>query len=247
MTGFARVRRALEQGELTVSVKSVNHRALDLVIQSSSALDPFEAAIRAMVKERVARGHVEVRVSLPKSTGASASLTLNREFLHEYLQIFQNEAEAHDLDSKPDLNAALRIPGMLVEADDAGLVPDGDERAEGEPAPALHDGGATVDLHDRLRERDGGEDLVREGFDRLACAELLDPGREGARLGPHDLREPQDGRPRAERGNGPLDARLLAPVLRGGRGGLLGAAAGSPIPVKVDTVFMRPTAFSRLQ
>ena len=124
MTGFARVRRPLEQGELTVSVKSVNHRALDLVIQSSSALDPFEAAIRALVKERVLRGHEEVRVSLPKSAGGGAVLSLNREFLDEYLRIFQNEADAHELNSKPDLNAALRIPGVLVEAEN-GAPPEG--------------------------------------------------------------------------------------------------------------------------
>ena len=67
MTGFARVRRPLGDGELVVSVKSVNHRGLDLVIQAPSALDPFESAIRALVKASVVRGHVEVRVSLPKT------------------------------------------------------------------------------------------------------------------------------------------------------------------------------------
>ena len=41
MTGFARVRRALGDGELVVSVKSVNHRGLDLLIQAPSALDPL--------------------------------------------------------------------------------------------------------------------------------------------------------------------------------------------------------------
>ncbi len=41
MTGFARVRRPLGDGELVVSAKSVNHRGLDLVIQAPSALEPL--------------------------------------------------------------------------------------------------------------------------------------------------------------------------------------------------------------
>ncbi len=128
MTGFARVHRPFGDGDLVVSVKSVNHRSLDLAIQSSSAMDPFEGAIRSMVKSCVVRGHVDVRVSFPKNSGGASALALNREFLHDYLRIFDEEAEAHDLDCKPDLNAALRIPGMFGEAPDAG-PPEGTEAA----------------------------------------------------------------------------------------------------------------------
>ncbi len=67
MTGFARVRRPLGDGELVVSVKSLNHRGLDVHVHAPSAADPFENAIRALVKSRVARGHVEVRISLPQA------------------------------------------------------------------------------------------------------------------------------------------------------------------------------------
>ena len=126
MTGFARVRRPLGDGELVVSAKSVNHRGLDLVIQTPSALEPFEGTIRAMVKANVLRGHVEVRVSIPKSANGEAVLALDREFLHNYLRIFREEAAAHDLESKPDLNAALRIPGMFTAAESVG-PPEGAE------------------------------------------------------------------------------------------------------------------------
>jgi uncharacterized protein (TIGR00255 family) len=126
MTGFARVRRPLGDGELVVSVKSVNHRGLDLVIQTPSVLEPFESAIRAMVKSNVVRGHVEVRVSIPKNAGGDTVLALDRGFLHNYLRIFREEAAAHDLESQPDLNAALRIPGMFAAAESAG-PPEGAE------------------------------------------------------------------------------------------------------------------------
>ena len=128
MTGFARVRRAFADGELVVGVKSVNHRGLDLAIQASSMLDPFESLIRTMVKAHVSRGHVEVRVSIPKSAAVNGAFALNREFLHAYLGAFRAEAVAHDLDNKPDLNAALRIPGMMTESTEAS-APEGTEEA----------------------------------------------------------------------------------------------------------------------
>jgi uncharacterized protein (TIGR00255 family) len=120
MTGFARVRRAMGEGELVVSVKSVNHRGLDLHIQAPSAVDPYESLIRALVKEAVGRGHVEVRVSLPKNTSAGG-VSVNRDFLSEYLRIYQTEAKAHGIDTKPDLNAAFRVPGVLAESDEPQL------------------------------------------------------------------------------------------------------------------------------
>ena len=151
MTGFARVRRPLGEGELVVSVKSVNHRGLDLHIQAASAVDPFEGAIRAVVKSRVVRGHVEVRVSLPRSAAGGGSIpVLNRDLLHEYLRIFREEAEAHDLDSKPDLNVALRVPGMLTDAEE----PD----APAETEPVLLDAlGAALDELNEFRSREGTE------------------------------------------------------------------------------------------
>src|SRR4029077_4603150 len=117
MTGFARVRHPLGDGELVVSAKSVNHRSLDLVIQVPPALEPFESGIRTMVKAKIVRGHVEVRVSVPKKAAGDAVLALDREFLHDYLRIFREEAAANHLESRPDLNAALRIPGMFAPAD----------------------------------------------------------------------------------------------------------------------------------
>ncbi|MSV34506.1 MAG: YicC family protein [Bryobacterales bacterium] len=177
MTGFARVRRPLEQSELMVSVKSVNHRALDLVIQSSAAIDPFEAMIRAMVKAQVVRGHVEVRVSLPKSSGGVSALTLNREFFEEYLRIFRQEAENHDLDSKPDLNAALRIAGMLDEVESAG-PPEGTETALQEALARA------LDELNVFRSREGSELAaeVRAHNTRLGeAAEQMEQLRDSAR------------------------------------------------------------------
>jgi uncharacterized protein (TIGR00255 family) len=117
MTGFARSRKALDSGEIVVSVKSLNHRGLDVQVHAPSAADEFENAIRALVKTRLVRGHVEVRISLPSngSSGISA-LALNRQLLHQYLKAFHEAAEAHGIHAEPDLNAAFRHAGMLAES-----------------------------------------------------------------------------------------------------------------------------------
>jgi len=150
MTGFARVRRALGDGELVVSLKSLNHRGLDVQVHAPSAADPFENAIRAMVKTRMLRGHVEVRVSLPQGAINGAGTVLNHALLEEYLKAFREAAGAHGLDSKPDLNAALRIPGMFAEASEAEAPP------ETEPALLGALGEALKELN-AFRAREGSE------------------------------------------------------------------------------------------
>ena len=165
MTGFARVRHPLGDGELVVSAKSVNHRSLDLVIQVPPALEPLESVIRAKVKASVVRGHVEVRVSVPKKAAGDAVLALDRDFLHDYLRIFREEAAAHDLESKPDLNAALRIPGMFTAAENAG-PPEG---VEGALDTAL---AVALEELNEFRSREGREivDELRAHNQRLSDA-----------------------------------------------------------------------------
>jgi uncharacterized protein (TIGR00255 family) len=165
MTGFARVRHPLGDGELMVSVKSVNHRSLDLVIQVPSTLEALESLIRAKVKSSVVRGHVEVRVSVPKTGAGDGVLSLDREFLHDYLRIFREEAAAQELESKPDLNAALRIPGMFAPAENSG-PPEGVEGALEEALAA-----ALVELNE-FRSREGREivDELRGHNQRLSAA-----------------------------------------------------------------------------
>jgi uncharacterized protein (TIGR00255 family) len=117
MTGFARSRKTLESGEIIVSVKSLNHRGLDVQVHAPSAADEFENAIRAMVKNHLVRGHVEVRIALPSSgSNGTPALALNRDLLHQYFKAYREAAEAHGVRAEPDLNAAFRHTGMLTEA-----------------------------------------------------------------------------------------------------------------------------------
>jgi len=124
MTGFARVSKTAPDGEIAVSIKSVNHRGLDMHFHMAPELDPFEHAIRNAVKAKVARGHLQIHVLFNRTVPADAS-GLNRPLLQAYLQAFREAAPEFAAESKPDLNAALRVPGMLQAGEsaepDAGL------------------------------------------------------------------------------------------------------------------------------
>jgi uncharacterized protein (TIGR00255 family) len=113
MTGFARVRRSLPEGELVVSVKSVNHRGLDLHFHMGPEFDPFENGLRKLVKESVARGHLQIQVSLSRTNGAAGESLVNRPLLEAYLTAFDEAVREYRLDARPDLNAAFRIPAMF--------------------------------------------------------------------------------------------------------------------------------------
>jgi uncharacterized protein (TIGR00255 family) len=150
MTGFARVRRAVGDGEIVVSIKSVNHRGLDVQVRAPEAADPFENAVRTAVKAKMTRGHVEVRINLPKLAAGQGAAALNRDLLEAYFSVFREAAKIHGLDEKPDLNAALRVPGMFE--------PSGDSEPAAETGAALL--GAVNDALDELnafRQREGAE------------------------------------------------------------------------------------------
>lgn len=151
MTGFARARRPLGDGELVVSVKTLNHRSLDVHVHAPSVADLFENAVRALVKSRLARGHVEVRISLPPAAVNGGSAALNRTLLEEYLGAFRQAAAEHKLNAQPDLNAALRIPGMFGEAAEGSELPAGTEAA------MLDALGAALDELNQFRAREGAQ------------------------------------------------------------------------------------------
>ena len=60
MTGYARVSRSLPSGELTLTLKTVNHKGLDLHFHMPAEFDAVEPALRAAIRKRVTRGHAIV-------------------------------------------------------------------------------------------------------------------------------------------------------------------------------------------
>jgi len=159
MTGFARVQRAFEQADIVVTLKSVNHRGLDLHFHLESDLHPFEAAMRAAMKRAVLRGHVDVRCSVISSSETSAG-GLNAPLFRAYLAAFREAAAEQGgpgRNAQPDLNQALRIPGMFGAPAEA----EHDAALEGAILVVLEE---AIEFLNQFRQREGAElgRLLRE-------------------------------------------------------------------------------------
>lgn len=117
MTGFARARRSGEAGEIVVTIKSVNHRALDLHIHAGSEFDPYEPALRNLVKSHLSRGHIDIRISYNPAPGLRTG-ALNRPLFEAYLAAVRETAD-YGFTIEPDVQSALRITGMLSPNEEA--------------------------------------------------------------------------------------------------------------------------------
>src|SRR5215469_16461939 len=92
MTGFARVQvRVNDQLLYTLSVKSVNHRFLDVQLRLPQGLDALEMELRRALKANLIRGHVELTLSIDRS--AQQKSGYNRELVAAYLVAFQAARE----------------------------------------------------------------------------------------------------------------------------------------------------------
>jgi len=120
ITGFAQVKgRVNDQLGFMLSLKSVNHRFLDLHLRMPPDTDALEMKLRRLLKDKLSRGHVDVSLSLDRTGGNGFSL--NRPLVHSYAEAFRAIARETGVAAELDLNAILRLPGMLEDAGGEGL------------------------------------------------------------------------------------------------------------------------------
>ena len=123
MTGYARTQSEGDDLSLVLTIRSVNHRFLDMQIRIPPQLEPHERLIRRSVKQHVKRGQLQISASVHWKQEAGA-FTINRSSTDAYLKAYRELSEEYSIVAQPDLNAILRIPGV-VSFDNAEL---GDER-----------------------------------------------------------------------------------------------------------------------
>jgi uncharacterized protein (TIGR00255 family) len=131
MTGFASLRGQAGDFGFALTLKSVNHRHLDLLVRVPLGFEALEAALRRTLKERLRRGHVELALQLDKAS-SSGRAELNEPLLASYVGLYRRAAQLHGLTGEPDVNELLRLPSVLS-AESAVLRVD-----EAELAPAVH-------------------------------------------------------------------------------------------------------------
>ena len=165
MTGFARVQRHTDLGEIVVSLKSVNHKGLDLHFHMDSGMDAFEGSMRGVLKKSILRGHIDIRCAINSPGQEGNGQAINTQLVRSCVAAFRKLAAEEGLDEQPDLNHILRLPGMY-----------GAASADIEPDPALEPLVLDLLAHcmeslNQFRAREGEElaDFIRQHNQALAA------------------------------------------------------------------------------
>jgi uncharacterized protein (TIGR00255 family) len=160
MTGFGRGAEAGEKFAVSVEIKTVNNRFLDLNLRLASELQALEANLKRLISTRLSRGRVEVFINYERAT--DVAYELNRPLINGYLSALKTMQSEFALSGEPDLNVIARLPNaLLTKADE--LTADFIESVEKSFEIAL-------DELEKMRETEG-ESLKTELTERLLAIE----------------------------------------------------------------------------
>ena len=114
MTGFGRCEQNDGQRKITVEIKSVNHRFLDMMIKIPKRLNFFEANIRTMLKKYIQRGKVDVFILYEDSTENTNVLKYNQELAKEYWAYFEKMANQFRIVNNISIADLARFPEIFT-------------------------------------------------------------------------------------------------------------------------------------
>ncbi len=161
MTGYAEARVDQDGCSLRVSLRSVNHRFLDLHLRLPEGFEAFEPRIRRILRDRVPRGHIDVTLHY-EATGAAA-VQVNRELAEAYLNAAEELRQKFGMKTEPDLIAILRLPGVIAGPGGLGgtLKEDEQERLAAQVAECLEKALTRLDEMRRSEGRLLAEEMGR--------------------------------------------------------------------------------------
>lgn len=113
MTGFGRYEIAEAERKITVEVKSVNHRYLDVSIKMPKKLNFFEAAIRNELKNYIQRGKVDIFITYEDFTESNICVKYNKEVAAEYMKYLEQMQKDFELDNDIRVSTLSRYPEVL--------------------------------------------------------------------------------------------------------------------------------------
>jgi uncharacterized protein (TIGR00255 family) len=207
MTGFASLTRDDEMAAIAVTVRSVNHKFLDLQLRIPSSLATIESRLRALVQRRVGRGRVEVSVTLQQRRVPTLEVELNEPFLDAL-------GGAIDRARERGYVAGLMTPGDLLRFPQALSIRERPENQDGPGellAGRVEEAVATaLDELEEMRIREGG--YLRADLDvrRAALGELFERASAFAEQGMSALQTRLEERVRELRADALADEGLIA-------------------------------------
>ena len=113
MTGFASLTHDHERGTLGVTIRSVNHRFLDLQMRLPPVVADLEVRLRALVQKHLSRGRVEVSVSLQLRQAAAPLVELNEEFAKALAAVVEQARGRGVISGMLTAGDLLRLPQAL--------------------------------------------------------------------------------------------------------------------------------------
>lgn len=171
MTGYAETRVEHEGTVFKVSLRSVNHRFLDLHIHLPDGLQSLETKIRREVQEKNPRGRLDLKVILEGE--AQSAPQVNEALIGQYVELFRRLGRQYALEEEADLATLFRLPGVLGTASAAS----GEDRATRLEAPVLDAFRQTVQRWDQMRAAEAGflvEDMSKRLKKIAEAAETLE-------------------------------------------------------------------------
>lgn len=112
MTGFGRAVVAEQTFAVTVELKTVNNRFLDVNLRLSGDLQQLEATIKRLIGNRLSRGRVDVNLNYERT--AEVNYELNRPMIAGYLAAMKKMQDEFSLAGEPDLNVIARLPNVMT-------------------------------------------------------------------------------------------------------------------------------------
>src|SRR4029079_6026479 len=112
MTGYGKGMVNGDDFSVSVDLKTVNNRFLDIHLRVGSELSAVESSIKRRISSRLSRGRVDVTISLERT--AQVAYELNRPLIAGYVQAFRQLQEEFSIEGILDINVLARIPGALV-------------------------------------------------------------------------------------------------------------------------------------
>ena len=112
MTGFGRGTVTEENFAVTVELKTVNNRFLDISLRLAGEMQSLESLIKRQISNKLARGRVEVNLNYERTN--EIVYELNRPMIAGYLAAMRKMQEDFSLSGEPDLNVIARLPNVLL-------------------------------------------------------------------------------------------------------------------------------------
>lgn len=163
MTGYATSTQETDAGTMTIEIKSVNSRFLDLQFRINDDFRSVESLFRDAIARKLTRGKVECRFSFGKKTAETTNRALNNGLLAQ-LAAFQNSLKNQFPEATPlSINELMRWPGVIEEAE---------TNAEHLQTQIVNTINATLDEFIISREREGGA-LEQVLISRIAAMEEI--------------------------------------------------------------------------